>query len=97
MEIKLDFTKFCKKFPKLKECCLEQIELEKAKRDELFDRVVFKTSKVSEIDDVPTEDMLDMLKNLGTYFGEALPYEKERQRIAEQALKTDGIGHIRVL
>lgn len=97
MGVRLDFQLVAEKFPKLKEISLEQAKADRKMREQIFDRVIFQSTNVSDIEDVSTEDLVGMLSEIGTYFGEPLPHEVERGKIAENVLNADGMGHIRVL
>lgn len=97
MKVRFKMDKFIKDLQTVSEYDLRNEEEKQKKRQEDFMRVVFVAGDLSQIEDIPTTELVSMLSEVDHYFGGSTGAEKRRASMANNVMKMKGSFPSRVL
>lgn len=97
MKKRLDINKFMQNLQSVPEVSIEEEKCKRKERDMLFSHVIFDAEKVSDVEDVPTETLIQMLEEIDHHLGGPLPFENRREHIVSKVAEEKQKMHSRVL
>lgn len=97
MKVRFNMDTFIQSLQNVPEFPLGEKEKKQEEQHEKFMRVVFDSSDLSQIEDIPTEELIAMLPEVDHYFGGETPVDLRKRNMVEAVFDMKGHFPSRVL